>query len=271
MVLALSDFPAGATIVSANAKRSSFMLSIATSSSYARTFSGVVIGHTRLLTLFSAVQVASNAAKAEVEMQALTDELSSKTLRSSIGRGFSAGLGQEGFASAHVVRDRTLKAGDTAVDLGFSFKSSSGGAYYAELMYVEKGPEIATLLIVSGQPGLSAGQSTGIAKTVVAHIEAATTPPANTTAPTVGGTVGPGSILSSKTGTWSGPGLTFAYSWLRCDATGAACTPIAGATSASYTVSNADVGATLALEVAATNAASTVSATSKPTAVVQPS
>jgi hypothetical protein len=67
-----------------------------------------------------------------------------------------------------------------------------------------------------------------------------------------------GQTLSVTTGTFTGTTpFTFAYQWRRCDAAGAlaSCTPIPGATSASYILTQADFGATLRVYVTATNAA----------------
>jgi parallel beta-helix repeat protein len=55
---------------------------------------------------------------------------------------------------------------------------------------------------------------------------------------------------------------------LRCGASGANCSPIAGATTASYTVQNADVGSTLRVTVTASNAAGSASVNSAATQTV---
>ena len=81
------------------------------------------------------------------------------------------------------------------------------------------------------------------------------------------GTTRVGSRLSASAGSWSGTGLTFSYAWQRCDAAGTNCatTNVAGS---SYSLTNADAGATLRVVVKAQNAAGTASATSAATAVV---
>src|SRR5207244_5630469 len=48
---------------------------------------------------------------------------------------------------------------------------------------------------------------------------------------------------------------SFAYQWLRCDEGGANCSPIELASESSYTLAAADVGATLRVQVIASNAA----------------
>lgn len=69
--------------------------------------------------------------------------------------------------------------------------------------------------------------------------------------PELSGTAREGAALQASDGDWS-PASSFTYRWLRCDAAGAACTPIAGATAASYSPGAADVGTRLRGQVTAT-------------------
>ncbi|HEX8771690.1 MAG TPA: glycosyl hydrolase, partial [Acidimicrobiales bacterium] len=92
--------------------------------------------------------------------------------------------------------------------------------------------------------------------------------PASTAAPTITGIVDVGSTITTSTGSWSGTApITYTYGWSRCDASGALCSPIAGATAQTYTVSLADAGATLRSTVTASNAAGQASAASPTVAV----
>jgi len=95
-------------------------------------------------------------------------------------------------------------------------------------------------------------------------------PPVKTTPPSISGTPQQGQTLTASAGTWGGTQpISYAYQWQRCDASGADCNAISGATGASYSVGAADVGATLDVTVVATNIAGSSSATSAATAVVQ--
>ena len=58
-------------------------------------------------------------------------------------------------------------------------------------------------------------------------------------------------VLSATAGTWSGSPTSFTYQWRRCDAAGAACTAVSGATRPSYPVTPGDVGVRLSLVVTA--------------------
>jgi thermitase len=93
-------------------------------------------------------------------------------------------------------------------------------------------------------------------------------PPASTSLPTVSGTAQDGQTLGASAGSWSGSPTSYAYQWQRCDSSGAACAPLAGATTSSYAVQTADVGSTLRVTVTASNSAGSATATSTQTAIV---
>ena len=94
-------------------------------------------------------------------------------------------------------------------------------------------------------------------------------PPVAATPPAIAGTASVGQTLTASPGTWTAPAPpTVTYRWQRCDATGGACAPIAGASGPGYTVSAADAGHTLVVVVTATSARRSAAAQSAPTAVV---
>jgi hypothetical protein len=93
--------------------------------------------------------------------------------------------------------------------------------------------------------------------------------PSNTAAPTISGNAQEGQTLTATSGTWSSSSnVTYVYQWQRCNASGAGCADISGATSQTYTVGSADVGNTLRVVVAARNSDGSTSAPSAPTGVV---
>ena len=98
---------------------------------------------------------------------------------------------------------------------------------------------------------------------------AAASPPVNGAPPVINGTARQDQSLSTTTGSWGGAApISFSYRWQRCDSSGASCSPISSATSATYTLAKSDVGHTIRVSVTATNAAGTAQALSMPTAVV---
>jgi hypothetical protein len=92
--------------------------------------------------------------------------------------------------------------------------------------------------------------------------------PGSTTPPAVSGLAGVGQTLTATTGAWTNTPTSYAYRWQRCDGAGGACTAITDATSSSYAVAADDAGATLRVQVTATNASGQGVATSDETPVV---
>lgn len=85
--------------------------------------------------------------------------------------------------------------------------------------------------------------------------------PASSAAPTVSGTAVQGGQLAGTAGTWSGSGtLAYAFQWYRCDAAGAHCSSVHGATAATYRLGILDAAHTIGLTVRATDSTGTRSA-----------
>jgi hypothetical protein len=94
-------------------------------------------------------------------------------------------------------------------------------------------------------------------------------PPSNTQPPVIAGETREGGTLTASTGEWAGtPPLEYSYQWQDCNSLGEGCLPIAGATSASYQLSAADVGETLVVTVQAESVAGNAAASSAPSAVI---
>ena len=58
-----------------------------------------------------------------------------------------------------------------------------------------------------------------------------------------------GETLTAQNGTWSNSPTAFQYQWQRCNASGAACANIAGATEKTYLLTPADAGRTMRVRV----------------------
>jgi hypothetical protein len=87
--------------------------------------------------------------------------------------------------------------------------------------------------------------------------------PTNYSLPVVSGTTTVGQTLSSTTGGWNGyPAPTYAYQWVR------GVSNIGGATSATYSLVDADYSNTIKVIVTATNSAGSANATSAATATI---
>lgn len=77
--------------------------------------------------------------------------------------------------------------------------------------------------------------------------------PANQQAPGISGSIVVGQQLSAYNGWWTNDATGYADQWMRCDASGANCVPIAGAMGSTYTLTDADAGSTIRLQVIASN------------------
>ncbi len=118
---------------------------------------------------------------------------------------------------------------------------------------------------------VSASNADGTATaTATATALIAKAPPVSTTAPAVSGTPARAQTLTATAGTWSGPDNTYAYQWQR-SADSRTWTNISGAGALTYTLTAADLGDTVRLQVTATNpdASAGAVAASTPTATVQ--
>jgi hypothetical protein len=105
-----------------------------------------------------------------------------------------------------------------------------------------------------------------LAGVAYAAVSAVTDRPTAKDLPSVSGTARAGDTLTAQEGAWErGDGLTYSYQWQRCDAAGANCANIAAAASKAYLAQDADVGRTLRVQVAATDADGSSQAVSKVT------
>jgi hypothetical protein len=95
--------------------------------------------------------------------------------------------------------------------------------------------------------------------------------PQTSSAPTISGHAREGRTLTAGNGTWTNSPTGFSYQWQQCDASGAGCNAISGATSKTYSVASGDVDHALRLAVTASNSDGSSSATSQPTELVSSS
>ena len=139
------------------------------------------------------------------------------------------------------------------------------------------GATSASYVVAAGDVGfrlrvkVTASNADGVGTPAVSNATTAVTAPVgppNTVPPTISGSTVVGEALTANPGTWTGSGITFAYLWSRCDASGAACTDITSATQSTYTLVTADAGKTLRVKVTATDATGPHAVTSAQTAVV---
>ena len=142
---------------------------------------------------------------------------------------------------------------------------------FSFVISVTREDRLLSWVTVIGQPGgkVAIEDIAKLQRLVAGRIVTALTP-TNTALPTMTGTATQGQILTGADGTWTNTPTGFTRTWKKCDAAGANCVAITGATASTYTVAATDVGSTLRFLVTATNASgtSTTPAVSAQTAVV---
>lgn len=93
-------------------------------------------------------------------------------------------------------------------------------------------------------------------------------PPVNTSLPMVRGTTLVGSVLTADPGSWSGrQGISYSYSWLRCNTEGGECVAI-GATGRNYRLTSTDVNHKIRFNLTARNSLGSVTVMSGESAIV---
>jgi hypothetical protein len=121
-------------------------------------------------------------------------------------------------------------------------------------------------MIVLGGAALAALTGTAVAL-AVGQAGAA---PQNTSLPSISGAARDGSTLSASKGGWANNPTSYAYQWQRCDSGGGGCQPISGgATGTRYTLTSADIGHRINVDVIATNSSGSGKATARPTDLVK--
>ncbi len=129
----------------------------------------------------------------------------------------------------------------------------------ADVGYTIRVEEIASNASGSSSPAISS------ATRVVSPL-----PPSNTAPPSISGNTTPGQTLAESHGSWSNFPTSFTYRWETCDSSASNCSAILGATSPTYTLTAADVGATIRVEEIARNTHASPPAISAPTGLVEP-
>jgi uncharacterized protein YukE len=94
-------------------------------------------------------------------------------------------------------------------------------------------------------------------------------PSVNIGAPSISGLPIDGQTLTATSGEWAGTApITYTYQWISCSSLTGECTPIPGSTSSTYEAGPLDVTNSLEVEVTATNAIGSTSATSAATSLI---
>ncbi|HXY80969.1 MAG TPA: hypothetical protein VEH55_06330 [Gaiellaceae bacterium] len=179
----------------------------------------------------------------------------------------AAAHGKSKLTLEHTVVGEPAELGPSTLRLPLMFKTSRGTIRMI-LEVVQADRTLSILELISPFNGrLGTLDATKALAAIQQHLHVAFTV-SNTTPPTISGTPTQGQVVAVDEGDWAGAPSTFSYSWARCDAAGANCTPIAGATTNRYSVDPADVGSTIRVTVTGANSLSSQQGVSAATAVV---
>jgi hypothetical protein len=238
---------------------------------YKREYGRTRVGHARLIGLQSEIALDKTADDATLTFLGLSVALTDKRARSTLARvALQAVTGPSSSPRVRKVvvgRPRSLDIGDGALVLPFTFHTALG-RIRADLAFGVL-DRVETTLVTVAAPGspLTVTDLKPLVTATANHVRAGLSP-INTAAPAITGTTQLGHPLAAAPGAWSNSPQTFAYQWQHCDANGAACVDIPGATGQSYNAGLADVGSTVRVAVTATNKVGHATVISPPTPVV---
>jgi hypothetical protein len=221
-------------------------------------------GSAALVSIQSETKLAATAPTAKADVLNVD-----KIFRTKAGRkAFIAAMAKQLNVKASAVmvgKLRKVPGYDQSVELPTSITVKSVRVY--ENLNFLSLDRVAVLIVETGLRPIGAAVTAKYANAIAGHIGTQLVP-VGVAPPTVTGTAQQGQTLTATPGTWSAADATVGYQWQRCDAAGANCAAVPGATTSTYAVTAADVGTTLRAVVTATNRFGTATGTSSQTAVV---
>jgi hypothetical protein len=263
MSLAVTDFPTGARVVRQRYVRSAEFLA-----TYEREFSlgGTRVGRSNLFFVFTELNVDRTLEGMTRAFAAIRQLFRTPRFRTA----FARALAREADLSPRAVgvgRPRTPRIGDGTVAFPIRVRQQAFTlSMVATLMRVDR--VLASILVVSApNRRLFSADVDRLSRVAAARMRAGLVPAASAP-PLVTGVLSPGGTLTATSGTWSGDQVAFTYQWERCTGGTAGCSPIAGATSPTYTLTNGDLASTLRVTVSGRNRLGAATSTSATTGVV---
>lgn len=248
LVLQPGDVPGGARVVSQRRLKASAPIV----DEYERELAfATPYGASRFRAYFDVAFVFSSEPTADQTYALLERAYASPAARAELLKEFGVvSTAKQKVKLSHVV-EHPVPLGDGAFELSLTATQGSKLADASVVAFrVDRVIEVAAA--VGTGPVVHATESAALAKLVLNRVTAALSP-ASTSAPTVSGTAQQGQTLTASPGTWTNTPTAYAYQWQHCDASGANCTDVAGASGSTYAVTAADVGSTLRVNVTASN------------------
>ena len=259
MTLAVADVPGAKLVSQGKAATGGYV------SAYQRTLRFTSpYGRSEIVGVQSEGKLATTAKQVTTDLAVIQRVLKSKAGRA----GFVAGFAGKLHVKASAIKLSALRhprVGDGTVELPIRIQLTTATAYES-LLYMRLDRVFEQLLVVAARP-IAQADAVGLARILQAHIAQQLTP-VDVTPPTIVGTAAVGQTLTASPGTWSNTDVKLTYQWQRCDATGSNCADIAGSTSTTYAVADADAGSTFQVVETATDRFGAPTAASAATAAV---
>jgi hypothetical protein len=223
-------------------------------------------GTSKYVQVISQVLVTTSVDNAATEYRIAGHSFSSPAYQRAIAQDLVSGAAAKDVVSVSKITPRALGFGDSALEIGLIVHLKKKLTMDVSLSLYRVGKVVVLNIAIGLGSKINAADARKLGELGLAHIDAALIPIV-TAAPTVTGTAQQGQTLTATTGTWGDEPDSYTYQWQHCDASGANCTDVAGATAATYAVTAADVGFTLRADVTATNRYGSAMAPSAQTAV----
>ena len=260
MTLQLEDLPAGTTVDSQG-----YVRFPGTVAAYDRTF--ILPSGSGVEWIDGTTYLESSVTDASDGFNGFLRLLRSKAGRRTFAKGFADGWGA-GKARVRVGHPHRFSAGDGAFTIRLRIKAPGVhiNAVYANV-HVDRA--IGSVFAVGRRPAATLRETRRLLTAHALRMRVGLSP-RSATPPSIDGAPAVGSTLEVAPGTWAAETKPtgFSYEWRRCDAAGAACVAIPGATGPSYVLTATDAGATFRIAVTATNTAGSTEAVSAPTQLV---
>lgn len=263
MALAATDFPGGAKVVRQRYYRDPDFVA-----AYERELSlaGSRFGRSSLIYVFNDLSVEATARDAEVTLSTLGGLLRTKAFRDLLAREIAAAA-EVRAASVAVGRPRTPRIGDGAVVVAIRMKAE-GLTFQTALTFMRVDRVLGAVGVVGSAGRRVYDADVDRLARVSAERMRAGLVPVSIAPPVVTGAPSPGQTLSATPGTWTGDQIVFSYQWERCTDVATGCTPIPGATAATYTLGTGDLASTMRVTVSGRNRLASAIATSPTTGFV---
>jgi hypothetical protein len=223
-------------------------------------------GTSKYIQVVSEVLVTTSVDNAASEYRIAGHSFSTQAYQRAIAKEVVSGAAAKDVVSVSKITPRALGFGDSALEIGLIVHLKQKLTMDVSLSLYRVGKVVVLNVAIGRGSRINAADARKLGELGLAHIDAALVPLV-IAAPTVTGTAQQGQTLTASTGNWGDEPDSYAYQWQHCDANGANCIDVAGATAATYAVTAADVGFTLRVDVTATNRYGAVMSPSVQTAV----